>query len=1103
MESRLLCNYVPERLEEIYDMLDEAYDNLPYPVINSVDNYEKYLKEGKYEKAFKCLIDFFEISMQYVSGFIISVLVHHKVKLDEQLENIMGDIVSKPLAIGDWTRILLVLTEGAYNLLFDHPNINLTDHPVIEKCYAELIKKQNGNFLNGWPGKQGKENRAISTFRNDYIGHDSSLADHLFKEPLLLIEPRLWEMLSMLQPLATYHFFVLDPMSSSNASQGAYTLLIDKGRKALDARVSSDFVVDENAYYVTQKKIRHNGFIKEADVIKISPFVIYYCNEEIKPNEKYAFVFQTLKERDASRMIYVSPNENVRRKETELFRDAFLKLMQTMVGRHLQLNKFQISFKNEKPIAEYQELALKETKDFISQQIASKKYDTDVFLDRTYLSQNFQSFLQGTCSVFVMLGDAGAGKTNQMCYWAETINTSYISLAVNGKNFTNITLEQKLRETFKEGKKKAEAILETLDIVLEKNKAVLCIFFDAINECHTYKNAEPGNGPINLLMEIHTLFVRNNYKNIKVVVSCRSYTWEELLSNLLEQASSYYTVSNQSNDYLVIKGFTPEEFELVYPKYAYKYDLRTSLERISEDHYAFVKMRLYDPLILKTAAQNYSETELPADTRQFNSTKLFEQRFEALAVQEPHGRLQESILNDFTAMLWESFTDSVSIDALQNVYHNQSQASYSFAHKIFKGDTFRYTTAFINLLDEGILKIDKRFNEIRFVYERFNEFLFARHFKKQLSAEPLYRKIPIPTSAYEGVLKRTTHSTVVISALRNALLMDFYEKNDPSAIIKLSQSQLYEAQPLVEDTLSVLMNESYNEVQSILQTMLDFEKNECVSLIKHKTDFEKILTKDKTRGRLSEEAKSKTEEQLKATNDELFKIMKVRQIAVSIIYKIFKSDHIATWLADNKTDPSQLLWIAMADPLPEVRDNASIYIYYIARYNTDLGKRLIYTLSDKVKKTPVYSLISQSARKELQQSYIEPACRVGMFLVIDGLIERKDYKLAADILQIWKDVVRKFTLNHTLIKVVMPFFKFLFARQTVVQTEYVNNGIEYRHFWDVIPEKASSNNWSREGYKLLVPFLDASAKGFSLHKDLILHAYLTGDSFSFFYWKEL
>ena len=1090
--NRFINNYDVERLQEISDLLDESYANLPFSIVAPLENYEQNIQKNSFLPALKFAINFFEISIQYTSGLLISLLNYHQAEFDEQLQNILARMVDKQLSFGDWVNdIFLVLIKKSNNFI--------PEHPLVSKLFVEFFEaKRSGDAK---ISKKGENFKSIIYYRNKEA-HDAGRSNEVYKEMITNIEPWIWEMLDMMQPLKLYQFFVLDQIINTDNQLKSYIILPDRGTTTgKKLKIDTNFSLDEYAYYVTDQTLKHWGTLDGNSIIKISPFVIYHYCDEVKQERKVSYVFQTVADKNLNRMVFISADKDVSRKETELFKEDFSTFLKRIFGNAIGIEKFKVIFRKGKTLAQYQELVSIQTNQFINQQKNSDKYDPALFINRIYLSENFANFMQGNCSAFVILGNAGAGKTNQLCHWASSVaDSNTLSLAFYSKNFTALTLEEQLQQTFNSTDKTANEILESLNTVLAKSSAKICVLFDAINECTTYKGFEKGNGPIDLLLAIHQLFVGNTLTQFKIIISCRSYTWEEVLNKdvLMDHAELYYTMPDQTLDQVVLKGFSDVEFSEVYPKYALKYNLHTSLNKMLEDAYAFVRMRLYDPLILKTASQNFSDKEFPADVRQFNSTRLFKQRLDTLQKQTG-GALQLNMLEEFTAILWKDFTDSIPLRSLFAAYEDKLDANHKFAHRVFKDDTFRYSESFIVLLDEGILRIEKGFKkEIRFVYERFNEFLFANHFILSQSL-PVYNKIPVVATAYEDVLKISGHSTVIIAALRNALIMDFYEKkHDPATIIRLSLSQVYEAQPLVEETLSVLIEESYTDVLKVLEQMLDYGKEESGDLFKQKTEKEKVLNKEKNKLKLTEVARQKLEDELQSLNEQLLKILKVRQIAVSVIYKIFKSEHINTWLGDKEKDPAKLLWIAMADPLPEVRDNASIYIYYIARYNIELGTNLISSLSDKVKKTQVLSLVNPSSRKELQQSYIEPACRVGLFLVIDGLIERQDYKLASDILKIWKDVVRKFSLNHTLIKVVMPFFKFLFARQTVVQTEYVNNGIEYRHFWDVIPLKANPNNWSREAYKMLVSYLDANTKGFKAHQALIISAYLTGDSFSFF-----
>jgi len=208
--------------------------------------------------------------------------------------------------------------------------------------------------------------------------------------------------------------------------------------------------------------------------------------------------------------------------------------------------------------------------------------------------------------------------------------------------------------------------------------------------------------------------------------------------------------------------------------------------------------------------------------------------------------------------------------------------------------------------------------------------MFAVHFIDSVGGK--YRKIPIQPIEFETVLKSAGHSTVIIAALRNALIMDFYKKNhDPGAIVRLALSALYEAQPLVEETLAVMTDESYLDVFNILEYMLEYEKTESLTLLDQREQLDAILMKNKRSARLSETARENAAVRKQEINDELLKILRIRSIAISVIYKIFKSDRVEMLISNSSTDPNKLFWLAMADPLPEVRDNASTYIYYVSR----------------------------------------------------------------------------------------------------------------------------------------------------------------------------
>lgn len=1088
MNNRFLHAYSMEEYEDILDVIDHAEAHYPFSIYNTIRNYEDCLEKKDYAGAQRCIFDLFEVSAQFLSGLLISLLVHHDVVFDAAMKEVLEKIVEKPAAAGEWiNHIFFVLLPKAKmhlpgNRLVEHLNVVLPLHDNV------FLGKNKG----------GKTERSIVSYRNEW-GHGSYQAPELVKQEIAGIEPRLWRLLEVLRPLEDYRFFRAQHLIDTDNDLKMYNVVPDPARADAYIRLGSDLLLEENAYYVTFQKLRNKTNIDSKAIIKLSPFVIYHHFDASPDADKYQYVFQSLRQQNLNKMIFVSAHKNAGRLETELFRSSFRSLLDRVFGNQLSQNEFLVSFNREKSIGEYEERAKVQSKDFITQQTNSLKYDPEVFLPREYLERSFEDFLQSDCIAYILLGNAGSGKTNQICHWASATRPHYINLAFYSKNFQQVSLEKWLLRAFGERENgKLGQLLDNLERTLDREDKYLCIYFDAINECYTYPGGRQGNGPIDLLSAIDVLLVRKQLMRVKVVISCRSYTWDELLSNKdTLNPDRYYTVGEQ--EYVTLSGFSEAEFVEVYPRYATQYRLKTTLWRLEEDRYHFTRIRLYDPLILKMAAQNFKDGHLPADSRQFNATKVFSQRIELLERGE-HGKQELRLLEDFTALLWEKYADAIALNVLYRSFDDQDHPYHKFASAVFKDESLTFGNELTALLGEGILRIDKGSrSEMRFVYERFNEFMFARHFLQQQHALSPGRKLPVPAAAYEAVLKKAGHSAVIIASLRNALILDFYEKDKDSwAIIQLTQSHLYEAQTLVEETLTVLIEECYHDVFTILYRMLEYRKAESMDWESERETIDKMLNREKKRNRLSAQKIAEMEERRQWLSGMMAQVLRVRGTAISLVYKIFKSEQVALWIKDIEVDPNKLLWLAMGDPLPEVRDNASTYIYYISRFDTDMAFRIINALSDHIMTVPLLGVLRSSTRKELQQSYIEPACRVGLFLAIDGLLERRDYPMALEIRDTWQKVVRRFTLNHVLIKLAWPFFRLLMSRQTVVQKDYVNNGVEYAHFWDTIPKSANGDQWSQAGYSAMIAYLDPATEGFESKRDLFINGYKSGDSFSLF-----
>lgn len=163
MENRFLAPYNPDELVEIDDLLNQCYDKLPFSVIYPIYKWEEHLVDQDYLRAFRRLLDFFEISAQYVSALLISYLKDADLPEDGDIQQIIRLIPSKPLSFGDWINdIFLVLVKKTNTLL--------PDNELGRSLYRVLFSGKNGNILLGNNAKQGDEHKSVVSIRNEFFG---------------------------------------------------------------------------------------------------------------------------------------------------------------------------------------------------------------------------------------------------------------------------------------------------------------------------------------------------------------------------------------------------------------------------------------------------------------------------------------------------------------------------------------------------------------------------------------------------------------------------------------------------------------------------------------------------------------------------------------------------------------------------------------------------------------------------------------------------------------------------------------------------------------------------------------------------------------------
>ncbi len=1016
------------------------------------------------------------------------------------LQDVSTKIISKPLAIGDWINDIFVV-------LLKHAHTLIPDEDLIAALHENIFEKK-GNFLQGWSGKKEEEFKGISFFRNEYLGHDSSLDDSIFKELLGRIEPRIFKMLEALSPLSNYSTFTLDKVVDEEEEEKSYTIVPLKGIDiSRPLRVTSDSIIKPDTYYLLKREIKRRDHIPGSEMIEVSPFVVYLPVSAEDDTEKTPFLFQSVHQRNLKRMIYIAPNKLARRRETEVFKDLFVEFLKSVLEKTEIGADYKVEIATGKTWEEYCERINEQTSRFLFS-MKAEKYDPALYVDRKEIMDAWGAFMgEGSKRAFVLLGGAGAGKTNLICRLSELyLEQGCPVITFNCKLFTHLSLEAKLGKLFQEEKSPQDKTLKRLNDFAEQNNKQVFILFDALNECITYNNDRNSQGPLSLLRDIDALLVKKELHRFHILVSCRTYTWEEAMRNE-EQGLNlplYFTLNDfyhgKQTGNLSLKGFSPAELMEAYPKYAARYDLKTPPETLQEPGYTSLRVRLEDPLVLKVASGIYQGNHLPKTARDLDSISLFTARTQMLSGGSEAAR-ELFILEQFTRFLRKFRWDAIRLSKLYMAYEDESDPLNELARKLFADETFSWDKNVKALFEQGILRVEKAglHEELRFVYERFHEYMYARVFIEEETAE-LPGGLPIPAHRFEKELAGMKGYAVINGALRHALTMD-YERTggDPSVLIQLSVSNAWGAPALVMETLSGLISERYDEVCRIIKQLLQYQKEELLPVVAQLEEKEQLIEQGaKGKKMLPKEEVRQLTMQCKELTSELAPVIAIRKVAMHTIYEIFRSSVYSRNLYEGENSPFALLWEAMSDPMAKVRDNVSLYIYYISRYDQDIGLRILDHLSAKIMDTSLWAMTKSSKRQELKQSFMEPAGRLSLLMITEGLVKRADYELSRKIIQTWSDILRKFTLGHTIIKIVMPFLKFFLRRQVTVQTEYVNNGIEYQNFWENIPQDNESSLWNFQAFAALVPYLDNSRQGFIQHHDQVLEGIRTGDAFSFF-----
>jgi hypothetical protein len=1089
--------YAPEQIIDYDRLLEQSVERLPFTLASPVRNWKQRVHSGDYDRAANYLLDFFETGIQYLSCVLIAFM---RAEGDSDVgKEVLATVVNKidnkrPLSFGDWVNdIFIPLANTAVR--------RIPSNPLVESISSHILDKKAVLLLGN-----NKNIRGIVQIRNNYRGHTTTLSSTFYEELNRSLEPRLYRMLQGIAPLRDWDYFLCQTQQPDGICQISQ---LNGSGEFIHRTIVSAIPVEPSHYYIGYKQ--SNGTPVTIDV-----FPLVSCNED-----GYVYVFQTLREDSIS---YVSSHENapnLNEKRWNKALDRYMHFFQPSFDVSRELNYNQI-----------RDLVTTASKKFIDNAYKEKKYNKELFVDREELSRYFDDFCKSNKNLFPLLGEAGQGKTNQLCYWTEKlIEQGKTVLIFNSSGFSTATLEEKLKNVFSVTPR--HSIQKLLDNIENKNSAVgeyIYIFFDALNECISYKGLEreTQDPPLALYRDICSLLSGKNHSRFKVLFTCRNYTWKNLIQpEVGEEGNEMFRMSD--HEQITVKGFTDDELEQAYSIYRELYQMETDFDKLERRS----KIRLKDPLSLKIACTNYLGSEFPTSTLPYTSISLFEKMLDDIS-HSYAGNGQCHILKEMALYILQEYekgvpSDSISIASLREAYDRQESPLYRMSQSVFKKDGISVAySELLNKPERPVLRLveeeESGKGRIQFIYERFLEYMLALVFTERESDRTNLSGVPISASTYIEELSRSGISVVLMGAMRNALIMDYLRTKDYAVILSLAREfgEQGNVMSLVVETMNSLIHENYeDEVFGLMDRLLDGQQSDEKTIV---TQFNNLKKKI---------ASNQANDTIIGKHNELAKKMaptiRLRQLAlIGTINGIFMTDFFNENLYQNK--PFKLLWRLMTDTIDDVSNNACLYVYYLSNKTHTLGytqlgenltEKILRKMFAELKQTPVYKFVFFKSDRDRSLVFLETSIRIAALLIIDASMSGKANKGAriGAILKEVKTVLKHFTWNFNLIRLMMPLFSTVLRKQLTFQSVYVNNIIEYHTFWDedVVPSVSVEGGWSKECLTSLFPFIFHYERYFKIgatedRVDMpdfttcykwILSAYKLGDSFSYFILERL
>ena len=1085
---RPTANAAPDgmRLPECAELVERSTRSLPFSMAGPLSLSEQAREEADYKEALTHLLDFFEMSVQWLNAWLLARLAPMAAGADatsiKSLARVVATIDGKrPLSFGDNVNELLQhLMAAAVRMLPDDALVaSLARHVVSAKF----------NILAGSAKRIG-----VVKVRNDFKGHSTALAQQFYARALDSLSTNLHDMLLGLEPLHAYTFTATDGLGRSFDVSSADEHHAETASTGGEA----------GHYYVAAPG---------GEAVDLFPLAILH--------DGHVFLFQTLKDESAC---YESSSREVHRFDTEAHNPAIDAFFRRIVP------SFDVA--REANWSEILAATAAHSRAYLLQVQKEKKFSSELFVERAGLTRLLARFEADSRTLMPLPGEAGQGKTNQLCHWASEMldEGSRAVLIFNSADFGGRSLPATLRDIMGSSRRRnIERVLKTLHTKASDAGRNVYFLFDALNECLSYA-ADDGSGaadeagPVALFRDILRLLVRPDRPRFKVVATCRVYTWKNAIvpATPPDDALTFRPDNDADGTDYSIGGFTPDETKEAYRIYGQLYQMGSDFDSIDRR----ILLRLRDPLTLKYACGNHVGKPFPADPAHFTSVSLFAAMTADIRSRSFAGRLQCELLEELADRLLDSYlagrpAGSISSEALREAVADTASPLHRLAGMVYthSGVSVAYAELLRNperpILKESVRSADgRRTVGVEFIYERFLEYAMAEAFLRRMAGDGGHVK----ADAYVRVFDRARPNVVLIGTLRNALLIDMARGAGADTLLELIA--LHSTRPdvlqLVTDTTDALIRENYEaELTDLIGRMLDAAPRDPAVVQRYNA-----IKRDIAADRATPEAIA----EFNALAERLAPVMRLRGAASTALGSTLLGDYFNEGLC--RTDPMQLLWRVMQDSITDVSDEMCKQVYYLSRHRRtrfgtrlreNLTARIVRNMFAEVRSRPLVANIAVGRHRQRLASFVETGVRLAVLLIIDACMAAEpDDAMVAEMLGHIRGIAGYVTARFTLVRAAMPFLQTVMRKQITFQSEYVNNAIEYQSFWrdEVVPPTAPDGHWSRARLAEAMSYVghyermlrgeaDGEAGRFAAFRPCVLSAYGTGCAFTYFILERL